>query len=556
MSEVSQLSRASYNPMIVLASLVSNMLGMALPITMIQIYDRIIPNAGYQTLTVLMFGVLGAIVAEAALRLARGTLLSVAGATFETKMYDEAFRALLEPRGTALTNLAPGELMNRLSSIEKLRNHYCSDSAASLLDLPFIFIFLAMMLAISPPLGLVVGGLVCAVFVIVRFSRRKNLSLNLEQEETDARRQSFIVQTLFGIEFIKSVNIEPLMQRRYERLMSGSARIGAKLGVRTQLNQGLIAVIGLLAPFVTTSVGAYLVINGAMSVGGLAASVLLTGRVIQPVLRIEAYWGGREAIAHSHENLQAILSNQTSDTGANEPLGSIEVLELNDISWRPDPAKKAVLSDISLRLERGDCVALFGGEGSGKSVLLSILSGHRAVTSGEVLINGFPLDCFNHQDLHDRISTLSRENSVLDGTLMENLTGFQGIEYLPHALGLAKKIGIREFIEKHSSGLEMELYSSGKAGLPNAISDSIVIIGGLANQPDVILFDEANSRLDRSMDSNLLDLLHQIRPDVILVVISHRPSYLKLAQRSIHLENGVIVETKSLNQTGSAASVA
>ena len=556
MSEVSQLSRASYNPMIVLASLVSNMLGMALPITMIQIYDRIIPNAGYQTLTVLMFGVLGAIVAEAALRLARGTLLSVAGATFETKMYDEAFRALLEPRGTALTNLAPGELMNRLSSIEKLRNHYCSDSAASLLDLPFIFIFLAMMLAISPPLGLVVGGLVCAVFVIVRFSRRKNLSLNLEQEETDARRQSFIVQTLFGIEFIKSVNIEPLMQRRYERLMSGSARIGAKLGVRTQLNQGLIAVIGLLAPFVTTSVGAYLVINGAMSVGGLAASVLLTGRVIQPVLRIEAYWGGREAIAHSHENLQAILSNQTSDTGANEPLGSIEVLELNDISWRPDPAKKAVLSDISLRLERGDCVALFGGEGSGKSVLLSILSGHRAVTSGEVLINGFPLDCFNHQDLHDRISTLSRENSVLDGTLMENLTGFQGIEYLPHALSLAKKIGIREFIEKHSSGLEMELYSSGKAGLPNAISDSIVIIGGLANQPDVILFDEANSRLDRSMDSNLLDLLHQIRPDVILVVISHRPSYLKLAQRSIHLENGVIVETKNLNQTGSAASVA
>ena len=542
---VNRLRRVRLSPDIILASLTINMLGMALPITMIQIYDRIIPNAGYQTLTVLMSGVFAAIFAEAAVRMARSALLTRSGAVFESSVYDDVLSALVERPGPNLSKYAPGELSNRLRAIDKIRSHYCSEGAASLLDIPFIGIFVLMMLMISGELGVIVVGFVCLVFAIVRLMRRKNLVLNLDREASDTRRQSFLVQSLLGIEFIKSSGIENLMERRYERLMSGSAPIGARIGAQTQMSQGITAIIGLLAPFLTTSVGAYLVIQGSMSVGGLAASVLLTGRVIQPVLRIEAYWGGRDAIKHAEVELKSILETNEIQGNELEELKSLDSIELRNISWQPDLGRPPVLSEISLKLKRGDCISIFGGEGSGKSSLLSVLAGQLTPSDGEVLINGVPIANFIPDDVSGVVSTLTRENGLLDGSLSENLTGFKGSALLPDAMELAAAIGIDRFIEKHSMGIDMRVYSGGKSGLPNAIADSVVIIGGLANSPDLILFDDANSRLDAEQDQKLLSVLGHLQPDVILVLITHRPSYLKLAKTRLDLNKGVLTTSST-----------
>lgn len=542
MQGVKRLSRVNYSPTVITASLTANMLGMALPITMIQIYDRIIPNSATETLNVLALGVLSAIVAEAAVRSARGALLSKAGAKFEVNIYNEIYCALVDPMSAVNAKYSSGELANRLKSIDKIRAHYCSMGSASLLDLPFVGIFLIMMLAISPLVGFVAFLTLCMVFLIVRAQRKKNLKLTLAREKSDAQRQSFLVQTLSGIEFIKSVGIEPLMERRYERLMSGSAPIGAKLGVRMQVSQGLVSSIGLFVPFVTTSVGAYLVIQGSMSVGGLAASILLTGRVIQPVLRIEAYWGGRDAIQHAQAELQSMLEINEVEERAHKELNSIEYIELKNVTWQPDQNRPPVLRDVSLSLSRGDCISIGGGQGSGRSSLLAILAGHLQQSSGHVTINGTPIADLSGDRVRELVCTLTRENVLLDGTLADNLTGFRGPEYLPLALEIADQIGIGSFIQKHSMGLGMRLYSGAKSGLPNAIADSIVIVGGLVGVPDVILFDEANSRLDMEQDTKLLALLSQIKPHTIIVMISHRPSYLRLANRHFVMEQGVLAE--------------
>lgn len=544
MKGLNDLRRVRHDPNIILASATANFLGMALPLTMIQIYDRIIPSAGYETLTVLGIGVVSAILAEAAVRLARGALLSRAGAKFELKVYDQAINALTQYNHTSISSCSAGELSNRLRSIDKVRSHYCSEAAAGLLDIPFIAIFLIMMLAISPQLAATISTFLIFVFFAVRFMRNKNLKLSIAREEADTRRQSFIVQSLFGIEFIKSLGIEQLMERRYERLMSGSAPIGAQLSTQVQLNQGLTSVIGLLAPILTTSVGAYLVIAGSMSVGSLAASVLLTGRIVQPVLRIEAFLGGQNAIQHSENDLVSIVSPPISDDTPANSLIDLRTIEVSNLSWQPDASVRPVLSNIHLSLSRGDCVSISGGEGSGKSSFLSILSGQISPSDGVITLNGRDMKEYRQSEICNTFSTLTRDNRLLDGTLKENLTGFKGDEYLPRALEIASALGIDKFIEKHSSGLGMRVFSGGKSGLPNAIEDSVVMIGGLANNPDVILFDDANSRLDAEQDVRLLQYLSELQPNVIIVMITHRPSYLRLAKRHFELVKGELSEIR------------
>lgn len=547
MTGLDELHRIRFDPNVILASATANMLGMALPITMIQIYDRVIPNAGYETLSVLAIGVLSAIVAEAIIRIARGALLTRAGSQFEAGVYEQALYALTEAPTPETAARSSGELSNKLRSIDKVRAHYCSDAAASLLDIPFIGIFLVMMLAISPHLGATIFAFVLLVFAVVRLTRKRNIALSKDREISDTRRQSFLVQTLFGIEFIKSLGIEDLMERRYERLMSGGAPVGAKMSAQIQLNQGLIAVVGLLAPVVTTSVGAYLVITGAMSVGGLAASVLLTGRIIQPVLRIEAYLGGQDAIRIAETDLLSILATPGQSSHLSEQLIAIDHVELKNIHWHPSPSAPPVFEDVSLSLTRGDCISIEGGEGSGKSSLLALLSGRIPPTSGEVCINQRSISEYARSEIHQKMSILTRENGLLDGTLMENLTGFKGEAHAEKAISLTHELGIDKFIEKHSSGLGMRVYSGGKSGLPNAIADSVVMIGGLASQPDVILFDEANSRLDAEQDIKLQEYLGKLQPNVIMVLITHRPSYLKLAARHFELKDGHLRQTKGIS---------
>ena len=534
------MRRLRRNPHIVIASLAANLLGLALPLTMIQVYDRIIPKQGFETLTVLSLGLLGAAIAEFGIRMARGHLMAIAGVRFETYAYEEAFRRMLL-FGTAQGQYDQGTYHDKIASIERVRKHHGSDAATALLDVPFIIVFVAVMSLISPLLGLAICGFTILSLGVVWFQRGRILELNHDRQDRDRRRHSFLIETLEGIEMIKSLGIEALMQRRYERLMSVSTWITHEISGRINITQGITAAVGLMAPVFMSGIGSMLVLSGQMSVGGLAAAVLLTGRVIQPTLRIEALLAGERDTKRSEQDVQDLVAASTPHQGTRD-LDRITEISMQNVSLVPGDDGKRVLRNMTFTLRKGDCAVIGGGEGSGRSLFLSLIAGHHAASSGRVLINGRPIGDFAGDALDRRITLLSAEFTLLEGTLLENMTAFEVARHSEAAFALSEELGIKDFISRHSDGLSMRVAARAATSLPKSVHDSILIISGLVRGPDVILFDEANAGLDRETDLRMIEVLRRRRPESIIVMVTHRPSYKALANRHFLLRDGILTE--------------
>lgn len=544
MRYVDELRALRRSPDIVVASLAVNVLGLVLPLVMIQLYDRVIPNAGYETLIVLGLGLAAAVLCDAVLRLTRGLILARAGARFELLAYSTALRNLLY-NPTKRAEAPPGVLFNELTQIDRIRTFHTGDTGMALLDLPFVFVFLGVMMAISPILGATVLTVVVLVFLLVRLVRHRITGLSNTRLERDGRRQSFLIETLGGIEVVKALGAEDFMERRYERLMTGSASVSARLAIQVQGAQGIAGAAGLLAPVVTAGVGAMLVIDQQLTVGALAASVLLTGRIVQPAMRVEMLLAGEDDVRGYEDTVKTLLTSEGRDTA---PLGlrSVERMTINDL--RPSAAGPEVDKDTApeITLGRGDCLAISGNDLRETSKVLSALAGHGSVAPGQICLGAFPIEEYDATELRHHVSLISGKYRPLTGSILENMTRFQPELYRERALESCVKLGISQFIARHPSGLSHQLMGEVAGELPAAIADGIGIVSALVTDPDVILFDESGSSFDPKVREALLDYLIEVCDQRIIVVASHRPEFTRWANKRAVVQDGRLISLNAV----------
>ena len=542
------LAASRRDPTVIIASFGANLLSLALPMAMIHIYDRVIPNQGYETLTALGIMVALAIMAEVTLRGARRHLLSLSADRFERVAYPAAISALLQADPAVSMRASHGQIYRSLTGIERLRNLHVGNAALDPLDLPFALLFLGVIGLISPTLGVTVFLLLSVAFLILRQARRGVVAHQIRRKDNEERRHSYLSEVLRGSDVVKSIRIEDLMLRRYERLLGGAAEISADTARAVQLAQGFTVSVGTLAPLLVGSVGAYLVIEGDMTVGSLAAIVLLTGRIIQPVLRIEAFLAGSDNLRQHREELDAVLSIPARPDGK-APLDTVEEIALRGVDTKPESVLGIGFRGLDFVAQRGECIAIEGASRQAKRVFLKLLVGELGLTKGSVLLNGRAATHYTLADRQSRIKLLSSENALIEGTLLENMTAFKPKIYRDQAVGLAQRIGIEETIAQSAEGFGMFVGPDAKAGLPKSLADAITIVGGLVSEPDVVLFDEANGALDREADAKLLEYLQATKQDRIMIIVSNRPSYLKMATRTFDISDVVY----NLSQSEEAA---
>lgn len=515
---------------------------------MIHIYDRVIPNNGLETLYVLGIIVFISIFSEVVLRSARRYILERAAERFEMAAYPAALKSLITSDPTAPIRASQGELYRSIMAVDRLRAMHIGETSMALLDLPFAFLFLALIVLISPVAGLSVFLILACAFLILRVARRRVLAMQLRRKSNESRRHSFLTETLRGMDVVKGMRIEDFMMRRYERLLSGSAEISAGTARSVQMAQGFTAAVGTLSPLLMGSIGAFMVIRGDMTVGALAAIVLLTGRIIQPILRVEAFLAGMNNVRQDRQDLEDVLATPSGKSGA-IALEAVETLQLNGVSTEGIPGLGIGFSDVNLTFKRGDVIAIDAPDKPTKTAFLRLLAGEVPLRKGEITVNGNPL--FEHK-LEDRqrcIRLLSPDNSLIEGTLIDNMTVFRPRVYRDRAIELAQKIGIERDISQSPDGYALRVGSGAKALLPKSLADAVLIISGLVTEPGVILFDEANAALDRETDQNLLGILEDGCADRITVLASSRPSYLKMATQTIdilgYMDDGATTDVTS-----------
>ncbi|MBY0362245.1 MAG: ATP-binding cassette domain-containing protein [Phreatobacter sp.] len=538
-AQVNGLPRSA-NAEIVAATVVVNVLGLALPIVLLQVYDRIIPRQAMASLVVLGLGLFVAVMLEFAVRAARAAILGWVGAVYEHRMRIAAIRHALACDLDGLEQTSPGRYLELMSAIDRLRERRVGESGVAFVDLPFIVVFLAVIAWVSPILAAVTIGMILVVHLTGAISARRLRKAVESRAQADGERGSFVIHSLEALEPIKSLGLEALITRRYEKLVRSTSVNGHNVAVLSQSAAGLNAMLLNLVATVVGAAGAVLVIQGTVTVGALAACVILAGRAVQPVVNLQGHLAGALQAADYERRYQAMLALPSAPAGHRDP-GPIETLTLENVSLATK-AGEPLLQNVRLELKVGETIALTGPSGSGKTALLNLLAGLMAPTRGQVLINGLNRETLDPETVRRQVALLPQRAPLLTGTVIENLTCFAPEDHIEEAIELSVALGLDRFFGTKPEGLTLQVTGAGQTLLPSSIAQQVSIVRGLLGAPRIILFDEANKGLDRTADMKLRAYLETQKPHAAIVLVTHRPSYLSLADRRLRIADGGIYE--------------
>lgn len=551
---------------IIVASVISSILGLALPLAVLQIYDRILPNQTVETLVLLTVGLFVAFALDALLKVMRSYLLgwNAVRSGFDAQL--TAVTGLLRAPHEKIEKEPPAIWVDGFEAVRELSAFEGGQSRLLTLDIPLAGIFLVV-------LGLVGGALIFVpILLIVGFGtlaaiRGQQLKKVLaNRSDQDNRKHDFLVEVLTGVHTVKGLAMESMIMRRFERLQKSSAIASYEtilLGNKLQSLGNLFANLMMIS---VVSVGALMVMSGNLSIGGLACCSLLSGRLTQPVLRGIGMWTEFQNVQLAQERAEIF---DGLDTAADNPAaGSHKItgaVSLNDVEFAYGGAKPMrALSGVSLQIQPGEFVGIKGEDGSGRSTLVKLITGELKPTSGSVVIGGLE-SCPDREQLQvSDVAYVSASSATFNGTILENIAMFRSGAAIEAAQKAAKLIGLENDIHHLPDGYDTPLAQGVAHTLSSGFLQRIAIARALARQPKILIFDEANTMFDFRSDLALKQGLETLKGQMTAIIISNRPSFLAIAERTYALDNGTLmplelqtasVQTRSqpLAMQGSAA---
>jgi len=527
---------------LVLSSLIINVLALAMPLMMLQTYDRILPNHGYGTLTLLIAGVTCALLLEMGLRLARSHLTGWAGAVFEHKTGCGALRHLLQADMQEIARQGSGSYLQKLSSIGRLRGFYSGQALVTLIDLPFVLTFLVLIAYIAGTLVLVPLALLAA-FCLVAWRIGMTLKREVRDQDFSGKiRYNFLIETLSGIHTIKALGLERFFLRRSERLQNRMSICHFRVSLSNNVASNLGMLFSRIMTVAVVSFGSLLVIDGKMGTGGLAACILLSGRIMQPVQRALGLWTRFQSFFIDKQELSEIFALPVISRGNGQVVEVRGDLLLDNLAFRFRGQEKDLLKDVNLQLRAGQSISLTGGSGSGKTTLLYLMAGLLSPTGGRLHVDGLAPDRMPPAMLAEHVGYLPEKGEVFVGTIRENLTFF-GTVPEEDAMTAARKLGIDQAVALLPEGYETMLSDRVTDPIPPGIKQRIAIARILANKPRIILFNNADRGLDRNGYNCLFTLLGRLKSRTVQVIISDDHNILRLADREFSLSDGRLRET-------------
>jgi ATP-binding cassette, subfamily C, bacterial LapB len=512
------------------ATLLITLLALALPVALLQVYDRILPNKAVGTLAVLATTVVFAVLLEALLRHVRGRVLARVAATSEAQAHRQAMQCLLNAPLSALEAHGNGYYAERLSAIGTLREAWSGPALQAMLDLPFALLYLIGIWYLAGPLVLVPLTLLAGVGLLAALTGHhvRHAAHNLAMAEE--RRFNFLFDTLSCIHSMKVLGAEPLLERRYERLQIGSAQLRRKLSHTISMGQEGGMLLAQVATVGVAAFGCHMVLNGHLSVGGLGACTMLVGRTMQPLLGGVALWSRLQSLKESKRRVAEIgaLPQERSPDRPSLQISAGHVF-LQDVRFRNPRYSDWLFDGLNLEAQPGEIVGITGSNGSGRSALLRLIAGDLRATSGRVHIDGQDLAEVDVGPARRLVALVPPDPALVRGTLLQNLTMHQ-----PQREGLALRLATELGLDQVASALPGGWHTQvGVAAtpLPRGAAQRIGVVRALVEEPRILLLDDITSQIDGDSDARLARLLADLRGRVTVVIVTHRPSTLNIADR-------------------------
>lgn len=518
------------------ATVVLNLLGLALPLILLQVYDRILPNSALDTLGALVTGIVVAVVLETVLRISRSAVTAWTSGRFEHMASSRVFRSLLRSPLADFEMSGAGAHLETLNAIGRLKDFYAGQTFVTVFDIPFALLFIGLLALFGGWLALVPVLLAIAMLMAGVVEGHRLRILLKRRMLFDQSRGNFILEALSTIQTVKSLAMEAQLQRRHDRLLENNALAEFQVADLAHRTAALGRLFSNLTTILVVALGSLLVIEGEMSTGVLAACSLLAGRATQPIQLVLDRWTRFQAARLAEERLESLLDDR-SGTPQLPPLPALSGrMSLEGIGLSHESGGD-ILAGIELSIAPGEMIGITGDSGTGKSTLLALMGGLLTPTAGAIRLDGHDLSAFAPDSYRTRIGFIAQRSELYRGTIMDNLSGFDP-QRIEAAREIARDLGIERFVARLPLGYSTPVAQGPQDSLPRGIRQLIAIARVLAGRPDVILFDEANTAVDGAGNQALRDMLERLKGKATIVLVSSRPSLLNLADRSFEILGG------------------
>lgn len=524
------------------AALLINLFALAFPLFSMNVYDRVVPNHALETLWVLAIGVTLVLGADLFMRLLRSHFVDEASARIDMQISATLMERVL---GMRLENRpqSVGSFAANLRGFEQVRDFIASSTVTALIDLPFALLFVLVMAWISPWLVLPVLAVFALIVLSGHVLQHRLHTLSQATYQASAQRNATLIESLSGIETIKTQGAENVIQKRWERANQFLAELNVRMRRLSSAALYGTATMQQLVSVCVILIGVHLIADRQLTMGGLIAATMLAGRALAPAGQIVGllmqYQGARTAMASLEQIMAQPLERPAETTFIHRAEFQGEI-EFRHVSFAYPGRNEPSLDDISLRIQPGEKVAFIGKVGSGKTTLQKLILGLYPPSEGAVLIDGIDMRQLDPADLRRNMGHVAQDVTLFHGSLRENIT-----LGMPHAtdeaiVAATEAAGLSEFVKRHPQGFDLPVGERGEL-LSGGQRQGVGIARAVLHNGPILLLDEPTSAMDFSTEAFVTQQMQRHCQDKTVVLVTHRTSMLAFVDRVIVIDQGKIV---------------
>lgn len=523
-----------------LAAVMVNLFAYAISLFTLIVYDRVLPNLAFDTLTALSIGIGIVLIFDFVLRILRAYFVDIAGADMDREIGAAFFDKIVTMR-MASRRGSTGQLSGLIRELETLRDFFASATLITLVDVPFIFLTL-ILIALLGGWVVIIPIILIPITIAAGILTQPSLNrLSSASMESGLGKQSVLVETIGAMETVKTTGAHSLLRKRWLKAVDEQSdaavrqRVVSNFAVTVAASASSISYAGIVI------VGIYLIAAGQITPGGLIAASILSSRAVQPLGQIATMLARLAAVRTAYQQLTRLMNDTSEGPGENamRPAKVDGRIELRGVTFRYVGSGERTLSGLQLGIRPGEKVGVVGRVGSGKSTIARLILGLYEPEEGVVMVDGTDVGQLDPASLRSRIGAALQEPVLLSGSVRDNIILDRDHIDDDEMVRASQIAGAHDFLGHISNGYDLNLTDRGE-GLSGGQRQAISLARALAGRPNILIFDEPTSSMDANTEQQLIERLKAEVADRTLIIISHRINLLQLVDRIVVVESGRI----------------
>jgi len=527
---------------VMIAAVMINFFSIASSLYVMNVYDKVVPNKAFETLWALAFGIMIVYVFDFMLKNLRAQFLDYAGRKADVKISADLFEQIMGMTMAARPSSA-GVLASKMREFETIRDFFTSATMTALIDLPFVFLFIAIIAIIGGPIAFVPVAaipLVIGMGLALQKPLQKVVKASLNES---ALKNALLFETFTGLETIKVQAAEGHTQRTWEELNEKASRTSVKMRQISSLSLNWAMFIQQMVSVWIVIVGVYMIDAGILTMGGLIACVLLSGRAMAPLSQVAGLLTRLNQSKESLNHLDELMKKPVERPTGKHFITLQQVqgrVEFRDVVFAYPGQTTHAVNHLSFTIEPGEKVGIIGAVGSGKTTLERLLLNLYEPTSGSIQIDGTDVRQIDPGDLRRNVGAVQQSPQLFYGSVRQNIT--MGHETAPDraVLRAAEMSGVLEFLKDSSAGLDTQVGERGDA-LSGGQRQAVAIARALLYDPPILILDEPTASMDPASENRLLKRLSVLCEGKTTILITHKGTMLTLVDKLILIDRGKLV---------------